>query len=352
MRWIQQEDIHALALGCAFLGSGGGGNPAYDQLIVEYTLEKHGRVKLISLEELSDTALVIPIAFVGAPLIAMEKLSSGREFEAIIQCFPGREIVLVPAEIGGANGLCALTVAAKLKLPVLDADSLGRAFPQLQMSSCNLFGIAPSPAYFADSLGNLVIINAKDPHALERIGRHVSISMGSSCAVAVYLMTGAEAKEALIPDTTSQALLIGQAILESRNQGVDPIRGLLEMTNSTCLIQGIITDVTQEIQQGFLQGSVKITSDQRVVEVMYQNEFLLAQEGEIVLATTPDILTIVERDTGTPLTSDGLRYGLKVALLAVPAPKIWQTQKGLTFVGPQVFGYAIDYHPIQQEQFI
>lgn len=340
MRTIQKEDLRALALGCAFLGSGGGGNPAYDQLIAEHALETYGPIQVISIDELDDDALVVPMAFVGAPLIASEKLSSGREFEAIIRHLAprGKKIVLMPAEIGGANGLCAIAVAAKLGLPVLDADSLGRAYPQIQMTSCNLFGIKASPAYFADSLGNLVVIEAENAEALERIGRHVSISMGSSCAVAIYLMEGREAKEVLIPGTLSQALSIGQTILRG-----DPIP-------SVCLIQGIITEVKQEIKNGFLQGSVKISGDQKVVEVLYQNEFLLAKEGEAILATTPDILTIIEIESGTPITSDGLRYGLRVALLAMEAPAIWQTEEGLALVGPQYFGYAVDYQSVKQEQ--
>jgi DUF917 family protein len=340
MRTIQKEDLQLLALGCAFLGSGGGGNPAYDQLIAEHALETYGPIQVISIDELDDDALVVPMAFVGAPLIASEKLSSGREFETIIRHLEQRrkKMVLMPAEIGGANGLCAIAVAAKLGLPVLDADSLGRAYPQIQMTSCNLFGVKASPAYFADSLGNLVVIEAENAHALERIGRHVSISMGSSCAVAIYLMEGREAKRVLIPNTLSQALSIGQSILRG-----DPTQGI-------CLIQGIITEVKQEIKNGFLQGSVKINSDQKMVEVLYQNEFLLAKEGEAILATTPDILTIIEVESGTPITSDGLCYGLRVALLAVPAPKIWQTEAGLALVGPQYFGYAVDYQPVKQEQ--
>ena len=39
----------------------------------------------------------------------------------------------VPGEIGGGNGLEALVVAADMGLPVVDADFMGRAFPELQV---------------------------------------------------------------------------------------------------------------------------------------------------------------------------------------------------------------------------
>ena len=41
---------------------------------------------------------------------------------------------IVPGEIGGGNGLEALVVAADMNLPVVDADFMGRAFPELQVS--------------------------------------------------------------------------------------------------------------------------------------------------------------------------------------------------------------------------
>lgn len=46
----------------------------------------------------------------------------------------GREaFAIVPGEIGGGNGLEAVNVAAAMDLPVVDADFMGRAFPELQV---------------------------------------------------------------------------------------------------------------------------------------------------------------------------------------------------------------------------
>lgn len=341
MRLIEKKDLQPMALGCALLGSGGGGNPAYDLLIAEHAIEQHGAVQLISIDELDDDALVVPLAFVGAPLIAMERLPSGQEIPNLIKQLQklGKSIVLMPAEIGGANGLSAFAAASRLGLPVLDGDTLGRAFPELQMSSCNLYGVSPSPSYFADCLGNFVQIEATDPKALERIGRHVSMSMGSSCAVAVYLMQGRTAKKAILPNTVSQALDLGEAILDARKKGMSPANHLLEKTEGRLLASGIITEVKQEIKEGFLQGSVILTDSDRRIEIIYQNEYLLAKEEDEVMAATPDILAIIETTSGMPITSDQLKYGLKVDLLMIPSPAIWKTEEGFKLVGPEYFGY-------------
>jgi DUF917 family protein len=39
---------------------------------------------------------------------------------------------VLSCEIGGANGLEPLCIGARLGLPVIDADFMGRAFPELQ----------------------------------------------------------------------------------------------------------------------------------------------------------------------------------------------------------------------------
>ena len=44
---------------------------------------------------------------------------------------------ILSAEIGGGNGLEPLAMAARISLPVVDADYMGRAFPELQVGSAS-----------------------------------------------------------------------------------------------------------------------------------------------------------------------------------------------------------------------
>ena len=41
---------------------------------------------------------------------------------------------VMSCEIGGGNGLEPLAIGARMGLPVVDADFMGRAFPELQVS--------------------------------------------------------------------------------------------------------------------------------------------------------------------------------------------------------------------------
>ena len=45
----------------------------------------------------------------------------------------GGLFAVMSCEIGGANGLEPLAIAARMGLPVVDADFMGRAFPELQV---------------------------------------------------------------------------------------------------------------------------------------------------------------------------------------------------------------------------
>lgn len=57
---------------------------------------------------------------------------------------------LLCIEIGGFNAIEPLLLGAQLDLAVLDADTMGRAFPELQMSTMFIHGHWASPAVLVD----------------------------------------------------------------------------------------------------------------------------------------------------------------------------------------------------------
>jgi DUF917 family protein len=352
MRKINIEDLKALAVGAGILGSGGGGDPKYDLLMTRYLVQKHGPVSIISLDELNDEDLIVPVAFIGAGLITKEKLPSGREFVAIInrikKYFGNKKIVLMAGEIGGANAFSAISAGAILNFPILDADTIGRAFPELQMSSCNLNGILPSPAFLSDSKENIVIIEAKDCKMIERLARSITIKMGSSACVSLYIMKGKQAKAAVMRNTLSKSIEIGRSIIRAQKNKENVIDALIKATNGKCIFQGTITDLNQEIKDGFLQGSLTIFNYKKKCKIEYQNENLIAEiDGEII-ASTPDIITVVDTLSGNPITCESLSYGQRVSIIIIPSPYIWTTKKGLEIVGPKAFGFDIKYKPMNQ----
>lgn len=61
----------------------------------------------------------------------------------------------MPIEVGGMNTLIPLAIANELGLPVIDADSMRRAFPQIEMTVFTLHGIPAAPLVVADEKGDL-----------------------------------------------------------------------------------------------------------------------------------------------------------------------------------------------------
>lgn len=350
MKQLTIDDLENLSLGSAVLGSGGGGDPYYALLMTKFLIEKYGPINIISIEELKNNDLIVPLSLMGAPLINRERLPSGRELETILKTIEDRLLckptVLMPAEIGGANAFTPLMIAAKSRLPVLDADMMGRAFPELQMSSCYLKKLKATPAVIADCLGNSALIETSDAKTLERIARSITVSMGSSSAVSFYLMQGSEIRDAVVEGTLTQALEWGETITKARKRGQDPIQALINKSGAKIIEKGTLIDIDQSVIDGFLQGSVAILNEQGKIKLLYQNEYLLAKREETILASTPDLLVLLEENSGTPLSSEALRYGQQVTLIAIPAPEIWQTTEGLELVGPRVFGYDTDYQPV------
>lgn len=344
MKKLSMLDLEDLALGAAILGSGGGGDPAYQLLMAKQQFEDRGPALIMDLCDLDDDALVAPIAYMGAPLVCMEKIPSGNELFALLQMIEkimDKPVThLIAAEIGGANAFTPLILSAGTNIPVINADLLGRAFPELQMSSCNLKGISPSPAILADALGNVVVINSKGASDAERFCRNTTVEMGSSAALSIYLMTGKECKESVISGTLERAIEIGQVMRLANAKDLCPIAALLKQTNGRQVGSGVISDIAQVIEAGFLKGTFTISEAESSIIVHYQNEYLMAYREGIAIGSTPDIIIPLEQDTGLPITSESLAYGLRVVLVVIPGPDIWKTKAGLELVGPAYFGYV------------
>ncbi len=97
MTMIHLEDMENIALGGAFLGTGGGGDPYIGKLMARQAIAENGPVKVIDVETLPDDALVVPVAMMGAPTVMLEKLPQGGEALSALQSlqnYLGRRLTL------------------------------------------------------------------------------------------------------------------------------------------------------------------------------------------------------------------------------------------------------------------
>lgn len=356
---IQQSDIDDLARGAALLGSGGGGDPYIGSLLLHAELGKGEMADLIDVDDLDDEDLVVPVAMMGAPTVLLEKFPNGAEAERVLRKVEeklGRPAkAIIAAEIGGGNALLPLVLGAQLGLPVIDGDGMGRAFPELHMVTFNIGGVDISPMVMTDEHGNIVAIDGVSGKHVEWLARHVVMAMGGAGVIALYPMTGRQAKDTTVQSTITIAKEIGRTIREARENSRDPFDALGDYLRTTdyykesrVLMDGKIVDLDRKTRAGFAVGVATIVSPDgaRTMEIEFQNENLVARVDDETLAMVPDLICILDRETAEPITTEGLKYGQRVKVIAIGAPPILTTESALEVLGPKGFGYDRPYQPI------
>ncbi|MGI5286477.1 DUF917 domain-containing protein [Nonomuraea polychroma] len=350
---LTEDDLPALARGCAILGTGGGGSVETAIPSALQALREHGPVRVVGVHDLDDDALIVSMSSIGAPTVGHEMLASAEQPKRLrdeVERMAGRPIAAIMAgEIGGSNGVEPVAWAAQLGLPLLDADGMGRAFPELQMVSMHVCGLTSDVVVMADVVGNVTVIRPIDAIWAERQARAVCVASGASSMMANYLMTAAQARQAVIDGSISTALAIGR----STAAGVgDPVGALASRLDAQRLIDGKIVEVERNTGGGFVRGSVVLdgtgADSGRMVRIEIQNENLVVFESGEVRASVPDLITVVDAQTAEAISTETLRYGQRVSVLAWACHALWRTPQGLAVVGPQAFGYHLDYRPIEE----
>lgn len=348
---VGASDVAALAAGAAIFGTGGGGAVYTAQLAAERSILDHGPVRLLRVDDLGDDDTVICMSGIGAPTVGIEMLSSSAQMSALVhgaERMLGRPITaLMAAEIGGSNGIGPVGWAARLGLPVLDADGMGRAFPKATMVAMNVAGVPCEISVMADVVGNVVTHSTVDIEWLERHARATTVASGGICLGAHYPLTSQTARGAVIEGTVSRAIHVGRALLAA----AEPVSAIAEALDAAVLITGKLTDVTRRTEGGFVRGSVTIAGTGedrgRLQRIEIQNENLIVLEDGEVLVSVPDLVSIVDSETGHAISTEMLRFGQRVSVLAWACDPLWRTPRGLELAGPAAFGYDVPYAPFE-----
>ncbi len=354
---IHPEDMEAIALGGAFLGTGGGGDPYIGKVMARAAMERAGRpVRVADPTEVPDDALCVPVCMMGAPTVMVEKLPSGDEALAALSAleeYLGRKAdYLICIEAGGLNSTIPFAVASATGLPLIDGDGMGRAFPELQMVTMTMHGIEASPMCIADDKGNSSVLKTISNLWTERLARAQTIEMGGAALVALYPMTGAQMKQSLLKNTLSLVREIGDTIRSERAANRHPAPALIKRCGGFDLGPARVVDIERRTTGGFARGRAMLTgleeNQGRTFTLSFQNEFLcLEDETGRPLALTPDLICALDADGGLPVTTEAMRFGLGLRLLALPADPQWRSAEGLDLAGPGYFGYDHPFAPVE-----
>jgi DUF917 family protein len=353
---IDEQTVEDLALGATLLGTGGGGDPRVGALMAQAAIREHGPVRVLSPDAVGDDGLVVPVAMIGAPTVIIERIPGGHELDLAMRGFEQLQhrpvIATMPIEAGGINSTIPLVLAARRGIPLVDADGMGRAFPEVQMVTLGAGGVRAWPLVLADESGNVVSVSdARDNASAERLARAAVVAMGGSAVVAHYALDAQQLRDWAVPHSVSLAVAIGRALKQARADGSDPVEAIAPICGARKLFTGQVVDVDRATQAGFVRGRLTLkgldADTARRAEVDFQNENLIARSEGTVLAAVPDLISLVEAESGRPLTTEGIRYGIRVHVVGIPSSPIWWRPEALRLVEPSAFGYDID--PIRLE---
>ena len=355
MREITLDDVLPIAIGAGILGTGGGGNTYIGRTWLAKEMRDRKRpVILLDADEVSDDGMTCCVGMMGAPTISLERIDQGAEqpvaVRAIERHIGKRMAALLCSEIGGSNSMLPLICGLQMDLPVVDGDPMGRAFPELQMDTFSMNGVPPNPIAVVDHHHNVSILHVDLPQRAEQYARTLTIQMGGSAALVMPVMTGETMKKYIIRGTYGLAGRIGHAVTNARKTHDDPAEAVAELANGRVLFRGKIGDVERRTVKGFARGRLRLVSfgnPNDTLDIVFQNENLIAWHNGEIVCTVPDLICILNLDDGEPVQTEMLRYGIRVAVLGLPAAKELKTPHTLQVISPAAFGYEdVTYQPL------
>lgn len=366
---ISEYDAHCLAIGCGILGCGGGGSTVHGKLQLLCALRNGQQIHVVSATSTPPDSVIAPCGFMGAPSVSLEMIGGADQLVAAVRQNmvasnkDGSPLFLAISEIGGSNGILPLLVGGILNRPIVDADLMGRAFPELPMTSASICGIVQTPMTVSDSFGRCVTITTTnqnrnngtipvdDAFWTERVLRPLCIEFGCSAGLADPILTSEELRRVGVLGSLSRARRIGDCVLRSPHTE-EAIKSLLQQEAGKCIFRGMISDVQRRTTAGFAKGSLSITSDDKksLLRIIFQNEFLLARKeasedggDAAVVGCVPDIITILDVDTARPIATEEARFGFRVCVLLLPVSRLLRTPEALNVVGPGAFSLQETY---------
>jgi DUF917 family protein len=363
------QDVEPLLEGLAILGTGGGGSPDWGRAIMEHEFAVGRQPTIIPLDEIAADATVVSGGIMGSVKV-LEKFGTEQimahweerfellEVTRVMEGILGEPIDhVVPFEVGGLNTPVILSLGARLGIPIIDGDALGRSAPETQMTSFIGHGVSLTPMPLIDYYGNVVIVSqAVDPAYADQLGRWVVTQGGGLGANNHYPMTGRQAKEAVIPDTISGALKLGRKVLAARAEGRDPVDAVAKALGGAVLCAGRVVSLAEEERLGFYftvatLGGTGEWADQSA-ELVIKNETMLLTVNDQVKAIFPDLVCLLEPATGRGVMSIEVQVGTPLVLVGLPChPRLRraaQSEKGAQAFSPERYGRPeLTYQPIE-----
>jgi len=251
-----------------------------------------------------------------------------RRHELFNKNHPMKVGFIVPFEIGAGNSAVPLHSGAFMDVPVVDGDGAGRAVPELQLTTFDIYGVKISPMCIAGASGEGGMLYLKTAESAEQIGRAITHVFGDNAGVVSYPMDGATLKRVVVPDTMSLCEKTGGIIQRLKPSGKDIAALLQKELGMVELGEGLVTGKVTNAKGGFDYGNVEVKGKRDTLKVLFKNENIIALRNGKIVAMIPDLVCWIS-DRGDPLTNADVQKGQGVIALGLGADKLVRTPKAI-----------------------
>jgi hypothetical protein len=362
------EDCEDLLEGALWMGTGGGGSFQEGINLLGEVINEGLSPAWVDMEGIADDIWTVTVGLHGsiAPLTPeiLEEIQSQGLTEASDEWYLIKAVkelgvslgyefgCIVPAELGPDSVAIPLAVGARLGIPVVDGDYIGRAVPEETQSTYCLYGKNSHLFAGADRWGNIMFVkNAVNTHALERMAKMLAIASYGDIAVATTPLISEEMKQILVPGTLTQCLKIGRAIRQARRNDNDPIEKVLDTIGGWRLLDGKVVKLETEDRDGYYFGTAYLEGQGKYqgqnLKVWFKNENQVTWLNGKPWVCSPDLVSLVYQKNGRGIYNAELKEGDEVVAIGIKGLEAFRTEAGLKLAGPRHFGFDIDYTPIE-----
>lgn len=383
--FVTETDVEWLAEGCYVLGCAGGGSPFSEYIKLRDVLRAGHTIRVIDSSSMKDSDIIYWGGHMGSPAVSNERLSANETKEAMDDLMEYLHHdsfdVAMSLEIGGANGLQPLLVGSSKHFdrPTVDADWMGRAYPTYWQTTICVYEtgeLVPCAVASGDGKSILMTKTTND-EIVDRALRASCSEMGSRVGMAAKPTTKEKVIKYSVLNTVSLAWRIGRCIARAKNhntsstvaeQIIDEVGG---PDSAKVLFRGKIIGVERRLWKGHSYGEIAIqqVADEElesssasvyktvasggVLKIPFKNENIYAKHvrddgSEEIIASVPDLIAVLDTQSGKALGVPEYRYGVMVTVLGITCSPRWSdTPKGLEIGGPAAMGYKdVAYKPL------
>ncbi len=363
MRTLSWHEVDDILNGATVLGCGGGGDYEEGRELMRRAYDEGRAVRLAAPDELPDDAVICCPYGVGGLTQGDEAVYDGLERSAE---YPGVLAVqalgehlgvefaaLITGELGGWSIADAFYPAAMLDLPVVDADPVGRAVPELQHSLFKVHGLPIAPQAVTNEVGDTVIVTrvAGDARA-EALVRALAVASRNLVCVADHALPWGKVRPAVISGAVSLAQRVGAALRLAQEREEDAAAAVAAASGGRVVFRGRVTSFEWEERDGFTWGELELAGEAADAGSSYRiwskNENLLAWRDGAPDVMSPDLICCLSGESGEPVTNPHHAEGERVDVVGVPASPQWRTSAGVAVLGPRHFGFDLDFVPLEE----